>query len=97
MLKVYYLKQLKNEATNTEYTDGSMYISRAINEATEKPDMRRVIIEENPNLAAIALKVEKPTQRDFNNYDSLPESSPQPRDLAAEIDKLKVAIAVLKI
>jgi len=92
MLKIYYLRQLKDEATNTEYTQGQEFISQAISEATEKPDVRRVIIEENPNLASLALKVEEPTKRDIENYNSLPAPSPPPRNLEAEIDNLKARV-----
>ena len=96
MIKVYYLRQLKDEASNTEYTEGTEFISHAISEATEKPDIRRVIIEENANLAGLALKVEEPSQRDIDNYNSLPEPSPLPRDLLAEFDAAKVKIADLE-
>ena len=95
MIKVYYLRQLKDETTNTEYTEGSDYISQAINETTEKPDNRRVIIEESPDLQSLALKVEEPTERDLANYKSLPEQVPF-RDLKTEIDALKVEINKLK-
>jgi len=77
MIKVYFLKQLKNGVTNTEYTEGSEFISQAISETTEKPDIRRVIIEENVNLANLALKMEEPTDRDTRNYNSLPTESAQ--------------------
>jgi len=95
MLKVYYLRQLKNEVIDTEYTEGSEYISRAICEATEEPGIRRVIIEEKSELAAIALRVEEPTNRDIENYNSLPEIGVS-RDLAKEIDELKARIAKLE-
>jgi len=95
MLKVYYLKQLKDEATNTEYTEGSEFISQAICETTEKPDIRRVIIKENSNLANLALKVEDPTQRDLDNIASLPPVLPL-RDLFKEFDDLKVKVDKLE-
>ena len=95
MIKVYYLRQLKDEVTNAEYTKGSQFISQAICECTEKPDVRRVIIEENTNLQALALRTEVPSQRDLNNYASLPEPTP-PRNLIAEIDALKVRIEKLE-
>ena len=96
MIKVYYLRQLKDKVTNAEYTEGSEFISQAICECTEKPDVRRVIIEENPNLASLALKVEEPTQRDIDNYNSLPKPSPLPRNLEAEIDELKARVEKLE-
>ena len=96
MLKVYYLRQLKEKANNMEYTKGGEYISQAISETTDKPDVRRIIIEENPNLASLALKVEEPTQRDIDNYNSLPEPSSLPRNLAAEIDDLKARVEKLE-
>ena len=96
MIKVYYLKQLKDETTNTEYIEGSEFISQAICEATREPDIRRVIIEENPNLASLALKVEAPTKRDIQNYNALPKPALPPRDLAAEIDNLKTRIEILE-
>ena len=96
MIKVYYLRQLQDKAANREYTEGNEFISQAICETTEKPDIRRVIIEENPNLASLALKVEEPTQRDIDNYNSLPKPSPLPRNLKAEIDKLKARIDKLE-
>ena len=96
MIKVYFLRQLKDETTNTEYTEGSEFISHAICEATEKPDVRRVIIEENSNLAKLALSVEEPTQRDIDNYASLPEPTLPARNLEAEIDELKAIIKALE-
>ena len=95
MIKIYYLKQLKDKVTNTEYTEGSQFISQAICECTEKPDVRRVIIEENTNLQALALRTEVPSQRDLNNYASLPEPTP-PHNLIAELDALKVRIEKLE-
>ena len=92
MLKVYYLRQLKDEANNVEYTEGSEYISQAICETTGKPNVRRVIIEESINLASLASKVEEPTQRDIANYNSLPKPAPPPRDLTAEIDGIKAKL-----
>ena len=88
MLKVYFLQQLKDIAANTEYTEGWEFISHAISEATEKPDVRRVIIEENADLDALALRTEAPSQRDLDNYASLPEPTPPPRNLEAELDSL---------
>lgn len=97
MIKVYYLRQLKDQVNNVEYTEGSGYISNAICEVTEKPDVRRVIIKENTNLQALALKVEEPTLRDIENYNSLPASPAlPPRDLTAELDALKVRIEKLE-
>jgi len=96
MLTVYYLQQLKDEVTNTEYTEGSEYISRAISETTENPKIRRVIIEENPNLASLALKVEEPTEQDIANYNSLPKTTLPPRNLETEIDALKARVENLE-
>uniref|UniRef100_A0A6M3LNG4 Uncharacterized protein n=1 Tax=viral metagenome TaxID=1070528 RepID=A0A6M3LNG4_9ZZZZ len=96
MIKVYYLRQLKDELTNTEYTEGLEFISHAIIYTTEKPDVRRVIIEENPNLGVLALAVEKPTKRDLANYASLSEFSSPSRNLAAEIDEIKASILEVK-
>ena len=95
MIKAYFLKVLKDEVTNTEYTEGSEFISQAICETTEKPDIRRVIIEENPNLASLALKVEEPTDRDIENYNSLPELA-LTRNLLSEIDDLKARLGKLE-
>lgn len=77
MLKVYFLPVERDETTNTEKVKGSQYISQAISETTEKPDVRRVIIEENSNLAILALKVEEPTEGDIANYNDLP-APPKP-------------------
>jgi len=96
MLKVYYLRQLKDEASNTEYIEGQDLISNAICETTEKPDVYRVIVEENPNLARLALKVEEPTEQDLENYNSLLQPSPPPRNLEQEIDDLKARIEKLE-
>ena len=96
MLKVYYLRQLKDEATNTEYTQGQDYIYQAISEITEKPDVRRVIIEENADLDALALKVEEPTQGDLDNFASLPEPTPLPRNLEVELDALSSRVKMLE-
>ena len=96
MIKVYFLKQLKDKATNIEWTEGQEFITQAISETTADPDVRRVIIEENTELANIALKVEEPTARDIDNYNSLPEPSPLPRNLEAEIDDLKARIEKLE-
>ena len=82
--------------TNTEAVKGIEYIQHAIFECTEKPDVRRIIIEENPNLASLALKVEAPTKRDIQNYNALPKPALPPRDLAAEIDNLKTRIEILE-
>ncbi len=92
MIKVYYLRQLKDKATNTKYTEGGQYISRAISETTENPDIRKVIIEENVNLAKLAIKVEEPAEQDLKNHNSLPKQLFPPRDLVAEIDGLKARL-----
>ena len=96
MIKVYYLRQLRDEVRNTEYTEGSEFISQAISECTKSPDIRRVIIEENLNLAGLALKIEKPTGQDIEKYNSLPKPTPPPRNLEAEIDALKARIDKLE-
>lgn len=96
MIKVYYLRRLKDTTTNTEYIKGHEYISHAICEATEKPDVRRVIIEENPNLAMLAMKIEESTRQDLNNYKTLPELGCPSRDLVAEIDALKARVEKLE-
>lgn len=92
MLKVYYLRQLKDIPTNTEYTEGQQHISHAISETTENPNVRRVIIEENTNLQALALVVEDPTQQDLDNYNTLPAVGPV-RNLIAEIEELKANLS----
>ena len=96
MIKAHYLKQLIDEATNMEYTEGSEFISRAISETTDEPYIRRVVIEENANLEVLAIRVEKPTQRDLDNYAQLPPPSPPARDLATEIDEIKASIMEIK-
>ena len=94
MIKVYYLSV--ERVGNTDVVKGSGYISHAICETTEKPNVRRVIIEENANLATLALKVEDPTQRDIDNYNSLLVPGLPPRNLAAEIDDLKIRVTKLE-
>ena len=95
MLKVYYLRQLKNEKTNTEYTEGSEFISQAICETTKEPDVRKVIIEEKNELASLALRIEEPTEQDIENYKALPVPTVS-RDILAEIDALKARIEKLE-
>jgi len=96
MIRVYYLPVEKDSVTGTERTKGSAYISHAISETTEEPDVRRIIIEENPHLEKLVLKMEEPTQRDLGNYDSLPELLPPARNLGKEVDDLKDRIEKLE-
>ena len=94
MIKVYMLPV--DRIGNTDVVRGIEFISQAISEATEKPDVRSVIIEENADLDALALKVEEPTQGDLDNFTSLPEPTPLPRNLEVELDALSSRVKMLE-
>jgi len=96
MIKVYYLSVEKDPVTGTEHTVGSAYINQAVSETTEEPNVRRVIIEENPHLEGLALKVEEPTQQDMDNYNFLPELPPTAWNLEEEVDDLKGRVEKLE-
>jgi len=96
MIRVYYLRQLKDITENVEYTEGSEYISHAISKATENPAVRRVIIEENRYLSELALRTEEPTMQDLDDYNSLSELSPPSRNLEEEVDDLKGRVGKLE-
>ena len=95
MLKIYYLRVLKDIIGNVERVEGIEFMSQAICETTEDQNVRRVIIEENTNLAGLAVKIEEPTQRDVDNYNSLPEPAIW-RDLFTEMDNLKARVKKLE-
>lgn len=68
MLKVYYLPV--ELVRGVERIKGAEFISQAIVECTEEPGVRKVIINQNPNLARLALKVEEPTPEDIAAFKS---------------------------
>ena len=97
MIKTYLLPVERID--NTDTVKGAEYIHNAILEGTDKPDMRRLIMDTTPDedsaLSTLAVKVEEPTQRDIDNYASLPEPIIT-HNLEAEIDNLKARIERLE-
>lgn len=97
-LWVYYLPIEKID--NTEKIKGESYIHDAIIEGTENPSVRKVImattIAEDTALRVWAIEVREPTQKELDSYNSMLKiflkSTVPARDLAAEIDELKIKI-----
>ena len=89
MIKVYLLEVEKID--NTEVIKGIEFISQAVIEGSH---VRRVIIEENPNLEALAVGVEEPTQNEIDRWNALPEPT-TPRNLFEEVDELKIKVKEL--
>lgn len=73
MVKVYYLPVEKVD--NTEKVAGSENIHNALLEATEDPNVRKLIqdttAEEDVNLTAVALEVRDPTQEEIDKFNQL--------------------------
>lgn len=98
MIKVYYLEVKSLE--NREQVNGSEIIHHAILECTDKPEVRKLIMDttydEDVALTALAIKVEEATSQDVSSLSMLPKSALPARDLAAEIDDLKIRLERLE-
>jgi hypothetical protein len=98
MIKIYYLEV--NSEDNTEQVRGSEFIHNAILEGTGKPEVRKLIMDTTPDedvaLSALAIKVEEATSQDISSLAALPVSTLPARDLAVEVDELKVRLTRLE-
>ena len=97
MIRVYYLPV--ERADETDGVKGMEHIHNAILECTEKPDVRKLIMDtttgEDITLSALALEVREPTQEETNQFANLEIETPT-RDLATEIDNLKARVENLE-
>lgn len=103
MIRVYYLKVLKDDATNTEYPKGIKYIHNAILECTEKPNIRKLIQDttdtEHTGLIVVAESWRQATQDEIEQLNTMKARfpiTPPPRDALKEIDELKARIGKLE-
>lgn len=96
MIKVYYLKV--DKVDNIETPQGISYIHDAILDATEKPDVRKLIMDtttdEDITLSALAIEVRKATEDEVARLHSDLVMMPKEptRNPITEIDQIKVII-----
>ena len=80
MIKVYYLPVRKEG--NSEKVEGIESVHTALLEATERPDVKKVIqdttAEEDIKLKALALEVREATQEEIDNFNQLSRDSEPP-------------------
>ena len=99
LIKVYLLPvDLVNGA---DVIRGSEYIHNAVVECTEAPNIRKLIMIpttlENTALSLLALEVREPTEEEVNTYIGRLEVEAPVRDLASEIDEIKVRLDAVEL
>ena len=85
MLRVYFLPV--ERVAGTDAVKGIEYIHDALLECTEKPDVRKLIMDttaEDTALSSVALEVRAPTAAEQAAYQALPPSALPPLDWRAE-------------
>lgn len=94
MIKVYLLPV--ERIANTDVIKGGEFIHNAIVEGTEKPDVRKLImdttVDEDIALSVVALEVRLATTEEIAKLATLPPPSPPTRNLEKEIDELKISL-----
>lgn len=87
MIKVYFLPVERIEGSDV--VKGIEHIHRALLECTEKPDVRKLIMDTSPNedsaLAAVALEVREPTTQEQDALADLPPIAYRYEAFAREI------------
>ncbi|MAF43779.1 MAG: hypothetical protein CMI54_06395 [Parcubacteria group bacterium] len=96
MLKVYFLRRLKDEEKNKISIEGQSAFYRATVDDTPDPREARVICEELPALDSLALRTETPTEEDKKQHQALLSSSQPVRNITAEIDRINEDITAIK-
>jgi len=100
MIKVYYLPVERID--NTDVVKGSEYIHNAVLGTTERPSVRKLIMDTTVNedeaLSAVALEVRTPTGYEEELLTKTLSEVPAmlARNLGAEIDNLKAKIEELE-
>ena len=97
-IKVYILPVKR--INNVDVVDGGYLIHDAILECTEKPEIRKLIMDvtadEDITLSALALETRSPTMEEVAVFEGLPPLPPPPRNLEQELDALKARIEKLE-
>jgi hypothetical protein len=96
MIRVYLLPVEKDEVKKVELVKGIRHIHDAILGCTEKPNIRKLIMDTTPDedatLSSLAIEVRDALPEEVEELNNRPEILPT-RNLGAEIDEIKSILA----